>query len=69
MTNAYSELYLDDAMQNLGDMVEYAVCDCVFDPDEFFGWFIASGVASKFLKKVIPNTLPVCLATSWRKWL
>ena len=26
MTNAYSELYLDDAMQNLGDMVEYAVC-------------------------------------------
>jgi len=50
MTNAYSELYLDDAMQNLGDMVEYAVCDCGFDPDEFFGWFIASGVASRFEK-------------------
>ena len=50
MTNAYSELYLDDAMSNLGDMVEYAVCDLKFDPDEFFGWFISSGIASKFEK-------------------
>lgn len=50
MTNAYSELYLDDAMNNLGDMVEYAVCDLGFDPDEFFGWFISSGIASKFEK-------------------
>lgn len=50
MMNAYSELYLDDAMQNLGDMVEYAVCDCGYDPDEFFGWFVSSGVASKFEK-------------------
>ena len=50
MMNAYIELYLDDAMQNLGDMVEYAVCDCGYDPDEFFGWFVSSGVASKFEK-------------------
>lgn len=50
MTNAYSELYLDDAMNNLGDMVEFAVCDLKFDPDEFFGWFISSGIASKFEK-------------------
>ena len=50
MMNAYSGLYLDDAMQNLGDMVEYAVCDCGYDPDEFFGWFVSSGVASKFEK-------------------
>ena len=48
--SAYSELYLDDAMHNLGDMVEYAVCDLGFDPDEFFGWFISSGVAAKFEK-------------------
>ncbi len=46
--NAYSELYLDDAMHNLGDMMEYAVCDLGFDPDAFFGWFISSGVAAKF---------------------
>lgn len=50
MTNAYNELYLDDAMQNLGDMVEFAVCDLGYHPDEFLGWFISSGVASKFEK-------------------
>ena len=50
MTHAYSELYLDDAMNNLGDMVEFAVCDLGFDPDTFFGWFISSGIASKFEK-------------------
>lgn len=50
MTNAYSELYLNDAMNNLGDMVEFAVCDLGFDPDAFFGWFISSGIASKFEK-------------------
>lgn len=50
MTIAYNELYLDDAMHNLADMVEYAVCDLGFDPDEFFGWFVSSGIASKFEK-------------------
>ena len=50
MTNAYNELYLDDAMQNLGDMLDYAICDLGFDADEFFGWFIASGIASRFEK-------------------
>ena len=50
MTKAYSELYLDDAMNNLGDMVEFAVCDLGFDPDDFFGWFISSGLASRFEK-------------------
>ena len=48
--NAYSELYLDDAMSNLGDMIEYAVCDLGFDPYTFFGWFISSGIASRFEK-------------------
>ena len=50
MMSAYSELYLDDAMNNLGDMVEYAVCDMSYDPDQFFGWFISSGIADKFEK-------------------
>lgn len=49
-TSAYSELYLDDAMHNLGDMVEYAVCDLGFVPDEFFGWFLSSGIANMFEK-------------------
>ena len=50
MMTAYNELYLDDAMHNLADMVDYAVCDLGFEPDEFFGWFVSSGIASKFEK-------------------
>ena len=50
MMNAYSELYLDDAMCNLGDMLEYAVCDLGYDPDRFWDWFISSGIAEKFEK-------------------
>ena len=48
MIRAYSELYLDDAMQNLGDMLDYAVNDCGYDPDTFFGWFISCGIAESF---------------------
>ena len=48
--NAYSELYLDDAMENMGTMVEYAVGECGYEPDEFMNWFVSSGVASKFEK-------------------
>lgn len=46
--HAYNEIYLDDAMQNLADMIDYAVCDLEFDPDEFFSLFIVSGIASQF---------------------
>lgn len=48
MTHAYSEEYLDDAMKNLGDMVDYAVHDCGYGLDEFFNLFISSGIASQF---------------------
>lgn len=48
MMHAYSESYLDDAMQNMGDMIEYALCDCGFEPDKFFGYFLTSGIAAKF---------------------
>ena len=37
-------------MNNLGDMVDYAVRDLGYDPDTFFDWFIASGIASRFEK-------------------
>lgn len=47
MTRAYSELYLDDAMHNLGDMLDYAVNDCKYDADSFFQWFITSGLADE----------------------
>ena len=48
--NAYNELFLDDAMHNLADMLDYAICDLNYEPDEFFSWFINSGIASKFEK-------------------
>lgn len=47
MTHAYNETYLDDAMQNLGDMLDYALVDCGYAPDKFFSWFIISGIATK----------------------
>ena len=46
--NAYDEMYLDDAMNNLGDMFDYAVGDCGYDAEEFFTHFIVSGVAESF---------------------
>lgn len=48
--NAYSESYLSDAMKNLGDMVDFAVRQLEYDADEFWDYFIASGIASRFEK-------------------
>lgn len=45
---AYDESYLNDAMETLGEALDYAVADCGQDADEFFAWFIASGVADRF---------------------
>ena len=50
MTRAYEESYLNDAMNNLGDMFEYAVCDLDYDIDGFMLRFIGSGVAAHFEK-------------------
>ncbi len=48
MTRGYNESYLADARKNLGDMLEYALCDLGYDADIFFGYFIVSGIAEKF---------------------
>jgi len=48
MIHAYNEEYLDDAMKNLGDMVDYAVHACHYEPDEFLDLFIFSGIARQF---------------------
>lgn len=50
MMNAYDKSYLNDAMENLGDMIDYAICDLGYTPDEFFNWFISSGIAAQFQK-------------------
>lgn len=48
--NAYDETYLDDAMCNLGEMLDYAVNVCGYDIDVFFRYFIISGVGTQFEK-------------------
>ena len=46
--HAYDESYLNDAMDILGEALDYAVADCKLDPDDFFSWFVISGIAEKF---------------------
>ena len=47
MTHAYDESYLDSVMNNIGDMLDYAVNDCGYDADDFFNLFILSGVSAE----------------------
>lgn len=48
MIRAYSEIYLDDAMETLGSAVEYAVLLCGIDGQQFLRLFVASGIADEF---------------------
>ena len=50
--NAYQKCYLDDAMRNLGEAVEYAVLKCSLLPDRFMEMFIAGGLAEGFERGV-----------------
>jgi DNA-binding transcriptional regulator YiaG len=47
MNPAYEEGYLNEAMTEMGDMVDFAVNVCGFDMDSFFMLFINSGIAEK----------------------
>lgn len=48
MIHAYDEVYLDSAMNNLGDAFDYISNDLQMDKDEFFNLFISTGIASEF---------------------
>lgn len=48
MTCAYSEVFLDDAMDNLGSAVEYAVLSAGLSGQEFLDLFVVSGIADEF---------------------
>lgn len=48
MNWAYHEFYLDDAMKNLGEAMDYAVHCCHMSMDSFMQMFIASGYAELF---------------------
>ena len=45
---AYSELYLGDAQECLGEMLDFVVCDLSMDVDSFFSIFLNSGLADAF---------------------
>ena len=47
-TFAYSKIYLDQAADNLGDMLDCAVNRFGFNSDDFMNLFIKSGVAKEF---------------------
>lgn len=48
MIHAYDEQYLNDAMSNLGEAMDYAVHGCHLTMDRFFEFFITSGFAEQF---------------------
>ena len=48
MMRAYDESYLDDAMQNLGEAIDYAVNTCGMEPDAFMDMFVTGGLAEQF---------------------
>ena len=46
--NAYSDLYIEDTMCNMANLVDYVVNDLHRDADAFFQLFDASGIAREF---------------------
>ena len=49
-TRAYSDLYIVDAQENLGNMFDYAVNTCHISIGETAAYFMDSGVADQFGK-------------------
>ena len=47
MMNAYSEIYLDDAADNIGEMVDVAINDLEIRGSDFLDMFVTSGVAGE----------------------
>ena len=43
MKHAYDEMYLEDAMENMGEMVDYAVNVYHMDINEFWEFFLSPG--------------------------
>lgn len=50
--HAYDKKYLEEAMSNLGEMVDYAVNACQLEIDDFWEMFLISGYAEFFGKGV-----------------
>lgn len=47
MIHAYDKMYLEDVMENLAVMLDFAVNTCGYKIDEFYSWFLISGVSDQ----------------------
>lgn len=56
MIRAYDEMYLDDAMTNLGEAFDYAAHSCHMKMDNFMELFLVSNLVSQF-EKGVPNVV------------
>lgn len=52
MTNAYGRIYLEDAMENLGEMLDFAVNHCNMEIEDVINLFISGGWAEQYEKGV-----------------
>ena len=50
MIRAYHKVYLENARNNLGRMLDFATYDLGYDPRTFFDLFMKSGLAKQFEK-------------------
>ena len=48
MMHAYDEIYLNDAMRNLGEAFDYSATVLAISMDDFLDMFIISGIAGQF---------------------
>lgn len=62
--HAYSEDYLLTAQRILGDMLDYAVNEYEFDPDEFYKMFLVSDVSRQF-QEGNPTYIAGKMAVKW----
>jgi DNA-binding transcriptional regulator YiaG len=46
--HAYNEAYLNKAMHTLGDMFQYAVCNCRYKGDDALDLFVSTQIAESF---------------------
>jgi len=74
---AYDEMYLEDAMNHIGEMIDYAVYDLNYSLKEYWDLFINSHVCEEFERGNVKynagmSGIELCLSTIYEKtgkWL
>ena len=59
---AYDESYLNDSMDALGEMLDYAIVDCEHDPDRVLSAGSSSPALARSSSEAIRNSWRVCPA-------